>query len=256
MSKKKWHACLKFLKEDITHLHLAGDISNHYFQDSLPFLSYLSNHLKLTYNLGNHDMLDLKEDQIEALDFKTYRLSPSTSLLAFHAWYDYSFSPDKTESEILAFKKRFWFDRRLQRPLTDPQLSQSICQTLDHTLTELQGQKIIVAMHFVPHSHFLLKSPKFIPFNAYLGSQAFHDIFLKHQVDQVIFGHNHHRIESQVIDTITYHSRPLGYIKEWQLSYDFMKNYSREFTLPQKNLNKAYTAIKDLDAFKAYKKSI
>ncbi|MHC3835660.1 metallophosphoesterase, partial [Streptococcus thermophilus] len=57
--------CLKDQK--VTHLHIAGDISNHYFIDTKPFLHKLSKEVKVTSNLGNHDMLDLEDDLIDNL---------------------------------------------------------------------------------------------------------------------------------------------------------------------------------------------
>ena len=63
--------CLKDQK--ISHLHIAGDISNHYFSDTKPFLQKLSKEVKVTYNLGNHDMLDLEDDLIDKLDFQLIR---------------------------------------------------------------------------------------------------------------------------------------------------------------------------------------
>ena len=78
--------CLKDQK--ISHLHIAGDISNHYFSDTKPFLQKLSKEVKVTYNLGNHDMLDLEDDLIDKLDFQLIDLGNKT-LLAFHGWGDY-----------------------------------------------------------------------------------------------------------------------------------------------------------------------
>lgn len=70
-------------KEKIDHLHIAGDISNHFTKDTLPFINNLKKHIKLSYNLGNHDMLNLTETEIQRLDFQTYRFDKKM-LLAFH----------------------------------------------------------------------------------------------------------------------------------------------------------------------------
>ena len=78
--------CLK--DQEVSHLHIAGDISNHYYIDTKPFLRKLSKAVKVTYNLGNHDMLDLEDDLIDNLDFQVIDLG-SMTLLAFHGWYDY-----------------------------------------------------------------------------------------------------------------------------------------------------------------------
>ena len=42
----------------------------------------------------------------------------SKTLLAFHGWYDYSYSDENLE-KILNRKKQLWFDRRLKRLDTD-----------------------------------------------------------------------------------------------------------------------------------------
>ena len=65
--------CLK--DQEVSHLHIAGDISNHYYIDTKPFLRKLSKAVKVTYNLGNHDMLDLEDDLIDNLDFQVDRKS-------------------------------------------------------------------------------------------------------------------------------------------------------------------------------------
>lgn len=236
--------------EDINWLHIAGDISNHHYASSVPFLEKLSQRFKVTYNLGNHDMLDLTEDHIQETDFKTYDLGEKT-LLAFHGWYDYSFSPEKTAAENLRFKNQFWFDRRLRRPLDDASLTRVICQRLDQLLSE-QTKPVIVAMHFVPHSHFTMTHDTFKPFNAFLGSQTFHDVFRRHQVSDVVFGHAHRSYGSVVIDGITYHSRPLGYIREWDLTIDFVNQRPHLNPTGTWNLSKRYHLVKHREDFKAH----
>jgi len=109
-------------------------------------------------------------------------------------------------------------------------------------------------MHFVPHSQFLLRHPYFERFNAFLGSQDFHELFRQFPVREVIFGHSHHRITAITIDTITYHARPLGYIREWELCKQFFDVFP-EFDFPKRyDPYKRYRKIKDLPEFQAYKK--
>lgn len=238
--------------EKIDHLHLAGDMTNHFYKDTEPFLIALAQDVTVTFNLGNHDMLDLTEADIETHDFKTYPIAPKLSLLAFHGWYDYGLSAEKADADHLAFKNRFWFDRRLKRPLTDPELTNQICQALEKALAALSDQTAIVAMHFVPHSIFTLKHPKVKAFNAFLGSPAFHDIFRRYGVKEVVFGHQHKRFSPQTIDGVTYHSRPLGYAKEWQLTRAFIRQTTLLTIRGRSTPSKAYCAIKELKAFKDY----
>ena len=61
-------------------------------------------------------MLDLEDDLIDNLDFQVIDLG-SMTLLAFHGWYDYSYSGEKLD-KILKRKKQLWFDRRLKHWVT------------------------------------------------------------------------------------------------------------------------------------------
>ena len=236
--------------QGIDWLHLAGDISNHHFSTSVPFLEKMAKYFKTTYTLGNHDMLDLSEKEIQANDFQCYDLGDKV-FIAFQGWYDYSFVPDKSEEENRQFKNRFWFDRRLNRPYSYPELTQNICQKLDKILSQ-QTKPIIIAMHFVPHSHFNLSHKTFKPFNAFLGSQAFHEIFKRYSVTDVVFGHSHRSYSTCTIDTIRYHSRPLGYIREWHLTIDYVNKHPHLNPSGTWNLSKRYHLVKRLPEFHDY----
>ncbi len=237
-------------RQQIDHLHLAGDISNHFHTITQPLITELRKTVPITYNLGNHDMLDLDEKAIHAMDFKVYQIG-KRPLLAFHGWYDYSFYPERTEAENLAFKNTLWFDRRLKRLASDPELTQMILQQLNYHLTKLDDP--IISMHFVPHKNFTLTHPRFKPFNAFLGSQSFHDLFTKHHVRDVVFGHAHQSFGDQMIDGVTYHSHPLGYAREWDLTIDYVSQHPQYNPTNTWNLHKRYKAVKDLTDFQDYK---
>ena len=207
----------------ISHLHLAGDISNHHQDISLPFIQELEKSLKVTYNLGNHDMLDLTDKEIDQLDFQVYSIG-KRQLLAFHGWYDYSFSQEPTD-KVLRRKKTFWFDRRLNRQASDPEITDKVFLKLEEQLKRLDTNRLILAMHFVPHQDFTMTHPKFSPFNAFLGSQRFHQLFVKYGVKDVVFGHEHRSYGRVTLDGVHYHSHPLGYIREWDLTIDFVSNH-------------------------------
>ena len=166
--------CLK--NQKVSHLHIAGDISNHFSIDTKPFLRKLSKEVKVSYNLGNHDMLDLDTNNL------------------------------------------------------------------------------IVAMHFVPHSRFTMTHERFKPFNAYLGSEQFHQIFVKHGVKDVVFGHAHRSYGTVTIDGVTYHSRPLGYRREWDLTIDFVSNHPELNPTGTWNLSKRYNLVKKRPEFLEYEK--
>lgn len=192
-------------------------------------------------------MLDLTETEIEQLDFNCHTIDGKT-FLAFHGWYDYSFHSQKADDENLAFKKRFWFDRRFERHHTDPELTATIVKKLDNVLAN-HPEVDLVSLHFVPHEQFLLTHPRLIPFNAFLGSQQFHDIFVKHQVADVVFGHSHHSYDNQVIDGITYHAHPLGHRREWNLTIDFITKHPEYNPTKTWNLSKLYHKIKQLSDY-------
>lgn len=240
-------------QKKIQHLHIAGDIANGYEKRSQEFLAQLQCQLPVTFSLGNHDMLGLSEEAIKPFEFQKISFSKHT-LLAFSGWYDYSFVPTISPQKHLQTKNLFWFDRRLKRIGSDPAITQKLIQELEQELQEIH-QPLVIAMHFVPHGQFLLRHPYFERFNAFLGSQDFHELFRQFPVREVIFGHSHHRIPATTIDTITYHARPLGYIREWELCKQFFDVFP-EFDFPKRyDPYKRYRKIKDLPNFKPTRKN-
>ena len=109
-------------------------------------------------------------------------------------------------------------------------------------------------MHFVPHSRFTMTHQRFAPFNAYLGSEKFHHIFAKHGVKDVVFGHAHRSYGTVTIDGVTYHSRPLGYRREWDLTIDFVSNHPKLNPTGTWNLSKRYNLVKKRSEFLEYEK--
>lgn len=239
-------------EKDINHLHLAGDISNHHQDISLPFINELQKNLRVTYNLGNHDMLDLTDEEVDRLDFQLHNLG-SRQLLAFHGWYDYSFSQESMD-KILRRKQTFWFDRRLRRQADDPTITEKVLTRLENHLKQLDTANLIVAMHFVPHQDFTMTHPKFAPFNAFLGSQKFHQLFAKYGVAHVIFGHEHRSYGHVTLDGVNYHSRPLGYIREWDLTINFVSDHPELNPSGTWNLSKRYNLVRKNPAYQAYQK--
>ena len=240
-------------KERIDHLHIAGDLSNDLTNISLPFIEDLVQELPTSFNLGNHDMLGLSEQEISGYDFQVQQFG-QTKLVSFSGWYDYSFVPEKSKEEHLRTKNNFWFDRRLDRKLDDPSITAHSLLQLEKLLASLDGP-IIIALHFVPHQEFLYDHPYFQRFNAFLGSQAFHQLFVKYGVKDVVFGQLHHRHHSRVIDGVRYHMRPLGYVREWKLTQNFFNDFPQYKISQMYRLHKRYNTIKDLEEFLDYKKN-
>ena len=151
-------------------------------------------------------------------------------------------------------KNTFWFDRKIIRDADDMTVTNRILNKLDTVLTSMTAADkadLIIAMHFVPERSFLMTHPKFVKFNAFLGSEQFHSIFVKHGIKEVVFGHNHRSYE-QVIDTVHYQSKPLGYKREWCLVSDYFKAYPIYQQHNSYNLHRRYNLVKKTREFDAY----
>lgn len=244
-------------EEKISHLHFAGDISNDLHHISLPFLESLGD-FEVSYNLGNHDMVGLYEEEISESDFKIHCFG-KTALLSFHGWYDYGFMENPQLSKIIAFKNSFYFDRKVHRENDDIKTTDIIIEKLEQILTELSAQnpeEIIIATHFVPEQSFIINTryEKFARFNAYLGSPRFHETFKKFPlVKDVVFGHIHHRSDPRKIDGIRYHARPLGYRYEWQMMQDFLRERPEHRIAQGYRLRRQYRAIEELGDWQEFR---
>ena len=87
----------QLLKEEgVGHLHIAGDLSNDLTKISLPFIEDLKKDFPISFNLGNHDMLGLSEEEISNYDFQVQQFG-RTKLVSLSGWYDYSFVPEKSK---------------------------------------------------------------------------------------------------------------------------------------------------------------
>ena len=239
-------------EENISHLHVAGDISNQWKEISLPFLERLADSHTVTWNLGNHDMLGLSEEDIQEESIKVYPLGDKT-LVSVDGWYDYSFVPEFSYDQHLRNKRLYWFDRRLERVGSDPEITEALLTRLEKVLDGVTGT-IVVAMHFVPHDQFLLRHPYFQRFNAFLGSPRFHKLFSRYAISDVVFGHTHHRFANVDIDGISYHCKPLGYQREWRLVEDFFTAYPEYRIEKMYHLHKRFAAIKDLPEFQDFRR--
>lgn len=243
----------------VTNLHFDGDISNDFKNLSKPFLTELSDLFEVSYNLGNHDMVGLTENEISSSDFSV-KWFGKTAFVSFHGWYDYSLMTGEIEpKKIEQFKQNFYFDRKIHREFDDIKTTALVLEDLKNCLTELSNaERIIVSTHFVPHERFIINTryEKFARFNAYLGSRHFHELFVTFpNVSDVVFGHLHHRMMPQQIDGVTYHAKPLGYSYEWQMVSDFL-NESPQFQIEQSwHLRKRYQAIKKLPEWQNFRQA-
>jgi len=239
------------VRHEITDLHFAGDMSNDFKALTLPILRYFSEKFQVTYNLGNHDMLGLTEAEIQAQDFKLWQIGKQ-NVLAFAGWYDYSFYPS---SRAAGLKQAFYFDRKIHRDFDDPTTTAKVLEQLDQVLAGL-SQPPLVIMHFVPEKafSFFSGSPRFDRLNAYLGSESFHDLFVKYQIKNVVFGHVHHRFSPSQIHGVTYQARPLGYMREWQMVDDFFREFPSYRIAEMYKLRKRFQKIRHTADWQHFKK--
>lgn len=223
-------------EKKITHLHLAGDTANQVaiLLDTLSFIE--SKGISTTFNFGNHELPSIKKT-IEMEDYPDSRflnhsykeLNDQLVLLGVNGWYDYSFALEKDYDKIVAAKNLYWYDRIIERPLNDPDTLVSILKELKYSLDALKntGKQVIVATHFVPKQEFVRyfdgEYERWNQINAFLGAKATGELLETYDnIQRVVFGHTHRRIDNQVINGISYSARPLGYFYEWHLTKDFM----------------------------------
>lgn len=245
---------LKHLIHDsgIAHLHIAGDLSNDLKGISLPVVQELQTLLPVSFHLGNHDMLGLSEDTIQAYPPQLISFA-HRQMIALAGWYDYGFSPEKDLRKNLAAKNLYWFDRKLTRVGSDPEITKRELHTLEQLL-KAHPAVDLVALHFVPHPDLVVDHPYFHRFNGFLGSPAFHELFVRYGVRDVVYGHLHHRHKARKIDGVTYHSRPLGYSREWAMIDTFFRTHPEYEALNSYRQSKRYNAIKDDPVFQAFRK--
>ncbi|MDT2814852.1 metallophosphoesterase [Vagococcus carniphilus] len=223
-------------EKKITHLHLAGDTANQVaiLLDTLSFIE--SKGISTTFNFGNHELPSIKKT-IEMEDYPDSRflnhsykeLNDQLVLLGVNGWYDYSFALEKDYDKIVAAKNLYWYDRIIERPLNDPDMLVSILKELKYSLDALKNadKQVIVATHFVPKQEFVRyfdgEYERWNQINAFLGAKATGELLETYDnIQQVVFGHTHRRIDNQVINGTSYSARPLGYFYEWHLTKDFM----------------------------------
>lgn len=237
LTKHDLDILIQLLKEKkITHLHLAGDTAND-INLLLDTVSYIEkSHLTVTYNFGNHELPSLKNPgemenypDVRFLNLDYLDLTKNLVLVGMNGWYDYSFALEDNYSKSLAAKNLYWYDRRIERGMSDPEVTDLILNQLTELLNHLtlQEKEIILATHFVPRQEFIRyfngEYARWNQINAFLGTKKLGELLSNYpNVKYVVFGHTHRRFEETNIDGIIYTAKPLGYFYEWQLTRDFM----------------------------------
>jgi len=262
---------------EVTRLHFAGDTANKMDQALAVNHFFRSRGLPTTFNLGNHEMGNIKGEQMiehypdsHFLNLRYVPLNQQTVLLGFNGWYDYGFSELTDPQQIRSIKNIYWFDRIIERFSDDQTVDQVLLEELRTVLDDLAKKEyqVILVTHFVPKEEFIVrlngKYQIWNKLNAFLGSQGLGKL-LDHysNVQQVVFGHTHRRFEDQTIQGTVYSCRPLGYYYEWGITRDFvLDNHLAEVFIPMKMrslLNKhqaPFTAYKEAHLIEEFRKAI
>lgn len=248
-------------QEQVTHLHLAGDIANKVSR-ALAVVDFFQDYAQVTFNWGNHEMADLAVAEIEDFPHPAFlnngaiSLDDKTVLLGYNGWYDYRFAENLSEEKIRQTKQLYWYDRMIPRTGSDPQLDHQLLKRLRPLLDQLQraGKEVIFATHFVPRREFIVyqtqkKYLRWNQLNAFLGSAGLGELLAEYpNIRQVVFGHTHRRFPDLTLNGTIYSCHPLGYYYEWQLTRAFvLENQLLEHFSPGKlrGLLKANQALFD-----------
>lgn len=243
----KLFALLK--EQEVTRLHFAGDTANKMDQTLAVNHFFRQRELPTTFNQGNHEMGNVKGEQMiehypdsHFLNLRYLPLNQKTVLLGFNGWYDYGFSELKDPKQIRSIKNIYWFDRIIERFSDDQTVNQEILRQLRNVLDDLarKNYQVILATHFVPKEEFIVhlsgKYQIWNKLNAFLGSKALGELLDQYpNVQQVVFGHTHRRFGDRKIHDTIYSCRPLGYYYEWSITKNFvLDNHLAEVFIPMK----------------------
>ncbi|EOH72450.1 metallophosphoesterase [Enterococcus malodoratus] len=264
-------------EHEVTRLHFAGDTANKIDQTLSVNQFFRQRGIPTTFNLGNHEMGNVKGEQMiehypdsHFLNLRYLPLNQQTVLLGFNGWYDYGFSELDDSQQIRSIKNIYWFDRIIERFSDDQTVDREILRQLRIVLDDLarKNYQVILVTHFVPKEEFIVhlsgKYQIWNKLNAFLGSQELGKLLDQYpNVQQVVFGHTHRRFEDQRIHDTIYSCRPLGYYYEWGITRDFvLDNQLAENFIPMKMrsvLNKhqaEFAAYKEEHLIEEFRKAL
>ena len=195
----------------------------------------------LRYVPGNHDLWNkhCPEREITGI-FEDYKKDPlclchegegflgkdKPVLVGDVGWYDYSFASaafGKDQLDGMSISGRTWQDKLFNAWTRDNKMA--MAESLERLKRQLEAAqkasedpKIIAVTHMLPVKDFLVPEDlgSWGFFNAFLGSSAIEDLYMKYPVSFAVCGHVHYRM--QVIrDNIRHICPCLGYESEWPL---------------------------------------
>ncbi|MDF7627185.1 metallophosphoesterase [Lactobacillaceae bacterium L1_55_11] len=223
---------------------ITGDAFND-FGKTLKYAHDLQNELgdgvKVRFIAGNHEMgagvtYDELESDLDPLYFHNKALDvgdDGVRIIGNNGWYDYSFvGDDYPESEIIRFKREFWYDRRIEQPMSDPErFARNLRQIRDHL--ELAGdRKTVLVNHFVPRLDYIHRMPRgdsrLDILNAFLGSEKLGETVDQSYTIATVFGHLHLHPAPLKVGNNNYYNVAVGYhtarVNEWG-GNDFMSEW-------------------------------
>lgn len=225
---------------DVDYYLIAGDLFND-FQKSVDYVNQLAEEVSpihVFFIAGNHDMIKgVSYDELENGRWPGYLNNQFVDIagtdyriVGINGWYDYTFATneDKTEDEFHRWKMAYWIDGLISQPMSDPDRERIVIEQLRKQLdsAKLAGKKVIIMTHFVPNQHFIHYTNDFRFWNmanAMMGSLKFQKLIEAYQVDMVIFGHIHQRLQPITIGATTYYNAAVGYHNhrhnEWQTDH-------------------------------------
>ncbi|KRK90119.1 phosphohydrolase [Lentilactobacillus sunkii DSM 19904] len=237
--------------QQIDYYLIAGDLFND-FQKSADYVQRLSSQVNSTHVFfiaGNHDMIrGISYEELENGRWPGYLNNqfvdiPNTDyrIIGLNGWYDYTFAvnEDKTEEEFHRWKMAYWIDGLISQPMSDLDRERIVINQLRKQLQNAESahKKVILMTHFVPNQHFIHYTDDFRFWNmanAMMGSIQFQNVINEFQVEKVIFGHIHQRLDPIKIGETTYYNAAVGYHNrrhnEWQTD-DFISEWENQLKM-------------------------
>jgi putative phosphoesterase len=151
-------------------------------------------------------------------------------------WYDFAFGHPRfslEQFERMRIGERLWMDRinaRWDRPTLE--VHRGFLEELDARLSALAGRRLILVTHVVPVAELTVRpaDPQWEYLNAFLGSPAYGELAMRHEVRIAICGHVHYRRRHQAGGTL-FLASCLGYAHEWPDPADAAGEVHRSLTV-------------------------
>jgi len=242
--KRAMHAqALYLLNQNVQLYVIAGDSFND-FAETLSFAqemqTLVQDKMAIRFIAGNHDMgknvsYDELESDIDPLYFhnKYIDLTDDVRLIGNNGWYDYSFvGQDYTQAQIEQFKKAFWFDRRIDQPMSDKERFDINLKQINEQLLAAGNRQTVLVSHFVPRDDYIKRFPngnaRLDMANAFLGSNRLGQALDQSYTIATVTGHLHLHPAPLKVGNNIYYNAAVGYntarVQEWR-SDDFMTEW-------------------------------